>query len=175
MKKISKLLLLSLTLSLVLFTSCSNDDDDSTPITLNSNVTVKNTFQGGMTNGVETPIEAIFQAPEGSLAATANLSDAVEFPAYLLGLYDINIATNTITFKLVAKADDATYSGFFRTLEAGTTDRYYLAFDNAQNVKSYTSSDPAVKLRIDSNQLLVVEIGEGFNFNPGATFTITLK
>lgn len=175
MKKMSKLLLMTLTLSLVLFTSCTSDDNDATPISLASNVTVKNTFQGGMTNGVETPIEAIFQAPVGSLAATASLSDTVEFPAYLLGLYDINIEKSSITFKLVAKAGDATYGNFFRTLEAGTTDRYYLSFDNAQNVKSFTSSDPSVKLRIDSDKILVVEIGEGFNFNPGATFTITLK
>lgn len=175
MKKISKLLLLSLTFSLVLFTSCSNDDDDTSPITLGSNVTVKNTFQGDMTNGVETPIETVFQAPVGSLAASASLSDTVEFPAYLLGLYDINIEKSSITFKLVAKAGDTTYGNFFRTLEAGTTDRYYLTFDNAQNVKSFTSSDPAVKLRIDSDKILVVEIGEGFNFNPGVTFTITLK
>lgn len=175
MKKTSKLLLATITFGLLSLTSCSSDDNKTTPITLGTNVKVTNTFQGAMTNNVETAIETVFNAPKGSLEATAKLSESVEFPAYLLGLYDIDINQSTINFKLVAKAGDATYGNFFRVLEAGSTDRYYFTFDSAQNVKSVTSSDPAVKLRMDSSTVLVVEIGEGFNFNPGANFTITLK
>lgn len=85
------------------------------------------------------------------------------------------IALYSISFELAAAADDPTYSDFFRTIEAGTTDRYYLTFDEAQNVSEYTSDNSSVKLRIDSEKVLVVEIGEGFNFNPGTAFTITLK
>jgi hypothetical protein len=90
-------------------------------------------------------------------------------------LYDIDIDENSISFELVAAADDPTYSAFFRTLEANTTDRYYLTFEDAQNVESFTSDNTSVNLRIDSDRILVVEIGEGFSFNPRSKFTISLN
>ncbi len=163
-----------LILSIVFVTSCSDDDDY--PIIEGSNVTVSNTFQSSsITAGVETTIEELFQMDAGSLAASASIAEAVEFPAYLLGLYDIDIDDSSISFDLVAPADDPTYGSLFRTLEAGTVDRYYLTFDEAQNVSGFTSSTSAVNLRIDSDRVLVVEIGEGFSFNPGSSFTITLE
>jgi len=163
-----------LTFSFLLFSSCS--DDDPTPIVLGSAVTVTNTFQGtAQTGGVETTIEDLFMQPAGSLAATATIAETVEFPDYLLGLYDIDIDETTISFTLAAAADDETYKDFFRTLEAGTTDRYYLTFTEAQNVNGFTSSNSSVSLRIDSDKVIVVEIGEGFDFNPGTSFTLTLN
>lgn len=175
MQSLSKLLLLISIFSVGFLTSC-NDDDDKTPINAGASVTVTNTLQAdATTNGVETTIEDLFMMAEGALAATATISEAVEFPGYLLGLYDINIDENTISFELVAPIDDPTYSSFYRTLEAGTTDRYYLTFTEAQNVKSFSSSNSSVSLRLDSDKVLVVEIGEGFSFNPGSAFTITLN
>ncbi len=157
--------------------SCSNDDDNTTtPITLDSAVTVTNTFQStAFTQGAELAIEDLFQQPEGALAATANVSTAVEFPAYLLNLYDIDIDENSISFEVVAQADDPTYGDLFRILEADTFDRYYFTFENAQDVSGFTSSNSSVNLRIDSDKVLVVEIGEGYDFKPGQNFKITLK
>lgn len=172
-------LLLGLILSIFTFTSCGDDDEviAETPfITLGSSVTITNTLQAdAITGGTETTIENLFGQPAGALAAMATISDAVEFPAYLLGLYDIDINESSIRFELVAPADDPTYMNFFRTLEAGTTDRYYLTFNQAQNVSGFTSDNSSVNLRIDAENILVVEIGEGFNFMPGETFTITLN
>jgi len=89
--------------------------------------------------------------------------------------FKIDISEDAISFKLVAAANDPTYSSYYRTLEAGTHDRYYLSFDNAQNVTGFSSSSSSsVNLRMDSDKILVVEIGEGFNFNPGSMFTIQL-
>ncbi len=175
LKSISCYLILSLALSS--FTSCDSDDDNTTPpITPGVSVTVANTFQSTtITSGVETAIEDLFMQPAGSLEATATIENAVEFPAYLLGLYDIDIDQNTISFELVAQTGDATYGDLFRTLETGTFDRYYFTFDEPQNVSGFTSDNDSVTLRIDSNSVLVVEIGAGFNFNPGASFTITLN
>ncbi len=172
--------LLSLLLPLVTFTSCGGDDDiveEITPvITVGSTVTVTNTLQSdGITAGVETSIENLFGQPANALAATSAISDAVEFPQYLLGLYDIDISENAIAFELVAQADDPNYSNFFRVLEAGTTDRYYFTFDTPQKVSGFTSDNASVSLRIDADNILVVQIGEGFNFMPGETFTITLN
>ena len=172
--KFSKLTFLPLILfcGIVSFTACSDD----AAISSGAEVTVTNTFQAtAQTSDVETTIEDVFQMPAGSLAATAIVADAVEFPAYLLGLYDIDIDENSITFELVASVDDPTYKDFFRTLEANTIDRYYLTFDEAHNVSSSSSNDASVNLRVDSDTVLVVEIGEGFDFNPGTTFTITLN
>ena len=170
------LVLSGLLFSVIAFTACGDDDDMSVPVALGSSVTVTNTFQStAFTNGDELAIEALFQVPEGSLAATANVGTAVEFPAYLLGLYDIDIDEKSISFELVAQAGDPTYGDLFRTLEAGTVDRYYLTFGEDQKVNDFSSNDPNVNLRIDSDRVLVVEIGEGFDFNPGASFTITLN
>ncbi len=170
-------LFLGLVFSLVTFTSCDKDDDEViVPITLGSSVTVTNTFQSdAFTMGAEQAIEDLFQVPAGSLAATANVGAAVEFPAYLLNLYDIDIDENSIKFEVVAQSDDPTYMDLFRVLEAGTVDRYYLTFDAAQSVTEATSSNAAVNLRFDSNKVLVVEIGEGYDFKPGQNFTITLN
>ncbi|MEO1218546.1 MAG: hypothetical protein AAFY45_33760 [Bacteroidota bacterium] len=160
---------------ILLFTSCE-EDTPSIPIALGSSVTVTNTFESiAFTNGTEEAIEDLFQLPAGSLASRANVGEAVEFSAYLLGLYDIDITESSISFEVVAQVGDSTYGNLFRTLEAGTTDRYYLTFDKSQNVNGFSSNNSSVGLRIDSDNILVVEIGEGFDFNPGTTFEITLN
>lgn len=176
MKYLKLNFLLLAILTATVFTSCSDDDNTTTPITLGSNVTVTNTFQStAFTEDAELAIEDLFQMPTGALAATATINANVEFSAYLLNLYDIDINENSIRFEVVAQADDATYGSLFRILEADTYDRYYLTFDKAQNVNSFTSSNSSVKLRMDTNNILVVEIGEGYDFKPGQNFTITLK
>lgn len=170
-------LFIGLLFTLTAVTSCDDDDDIPTvPITLGSSVTVTNTFQSiAFTNGVEEAIEDLFQMPPGSLAATANVGSAVEFPAYLLNLYDIDINENSISFEVVAQDGDPTYGDLFRMLEGGTTDRYYLTFDTAQSVNGFTSSNSSVNLRVDSERTLVVEIGENYDFKPGQSFIITLN
>lgn len=168
-------LFLGLILSLVTITSCDKDENE-TPITFGSNVTVTNTFQAtAFTMDAELAIEDLFQVPAGSLAATANLSSAVEFSGYLLNLYDIDIDENSIRFEVVAQSDDPTYGDLFRVLEANTFDRYYFTFDNAQKVNGFASSNSSVNLRIDTDNILVVEIGEGYDFRTGQSFTITLN
>lgn len=158
------------------FSSCKKDS-----IIPGSNVTVTNTLeiaadtsQGG-TGGVETPVEALFGVPTGTFIISAEVGDGIEFKDYLGGLYDIDLSENAITFTLVAPANDPTYGGFFRTIEAGTFDRYYLKFDADQKIKTATSDNSSVTLNILADDEVVVEISEGFNFNPGTTFTITLE
>ena len=171
-----KFLCLGLLCSLLMLPSCRKEDRMKDPVILGSSITVTNTFQStAFTNGAELAIEDLFQVPTNSLAATANVGNAVEFSAYLLNLYDIDIDENSISFEVVAQSDDPTYKDLFRVLEADTYDRYYLAFDSAQSVDGFTSSNDAVNLRIDSNRILVVEIGEGYDFKPGQNFTITLN
>lgn len=158
--------------------ACSDDDNnDVPPISKGTSVTINNTFQStafGIPD--ETPIEVIFDVPAESLYATATVSAGLEFDNYLLNLYDVDIDESSINFVMSAEEGDPTYGENFRTIEAGTTDRYYLNFDSPHNVSSFSSDNPSVSLRIDSDTQLVVEISEGFNFRPGqAVFTITLQ
>lgn len=168
--------LLGLLFALMTFTSCDKDDDKRDAIKSGSSVTVTNTFTSdAFTGGDELAIEALFQVEAGSLAATATVGSGVEFSAYLLGLYDIDIQENSITFTVVAQDGDPTYGDLFRVLEANTTDRYYLTFTEDQNVSSSTSNNASVNLRRDSDRVLVVEVGEGFDFKPNASFKIDLN
>lgn len=170
----TSMLILVLAITAISFSSC-DDDDQVIPIVNASTVEIRNTFQGiNQTGGVEMKIEDLFGAPEGSLEATATVGAGIEFENYLVGLYDIDINENTIHFNMAAKTGDATYGELFRTIEAGSFDRYYLTFTDGHSVSSFTSNDAAVNLRIDSDKILVVEIGEGYVFQPGAEFTITL-
>jgi len=170
-------LFLGLLLSVVTISSCNDDDDTPIiPIAIGSGVTVTNTFQStSFTMGEEEAIEDLFMQPAGALAASSTVSTGVEFPAYLLNLYDIDISENSISFEVVAQAGDPTYGDLFRVLEPATFDRYYFTFDTAQSVSGFTSSNSSVTLRIDSDSVLVVEIGEGYDFKPGQNFTITLR
>jgi len=170
----SNILLLAVLVALFTFTSCSDDDDD--PITSGSSVTVTNTFQStAFTMDAELAIEDLFMQPAGSLAATATVGDGVEFSDYLLNLYDINIDENSIRFEVVAQADDPTYGDLFRILEPATFDRYYFTFAEAQNVSGFTSTNSSVDLRIDSDRVIVVEIGADYDFKPDQNFTINLN
>ena len=166
-----------ITIAFTIFSCDRNDDDNKrTPIQAGSSVTVTNTFQStAFTEGAELAIEDLFQQPAGALAATANIGEGVEFSAYLLNLYNIDIDRNSISFEVVAQAGDPTYGDLFRVLESDTFDRYYFTFEDAQDVSTFTSSNAAVNLRIDSDNILVVEIGEGYDFKPGQNFKISLK
>mgnify|MGYP006935328015 CR=1 FL=1 len=103
-------------------------------------------------------------------------ADLTENGAMLVnGLYSIDINENSIAYVLLPDANDPFWIQNYRVLEEGVYDRYYLTFENPHGVSSFTCSENAVNLRIDSDKILVVEIGEGFNFQPGAAFSIDLK
>ncbi len=160
-------------------TSCGEKDTE--PNLIGAEVTISNTLQTaadpsmGGTGGVETPIELIFGLPEAALFATTEVDENVEFQAYLDGLYDVDISENTISYELVADEDHPVYSAFFRTIEANTFDRYYLVFDQEHNIESGTTTNSSVSLSVISETEVMVQISEGFDFNPGTTFTINLN
>lgn len=168
-----------LLLTCLFVTSC--DKDDVAPSLLNAEVTVRNTLQTaadpsvGGTRGVETPIETVFGLPQGALILTTSVSNGKEFHGYLDGLYDIDLSDEEITYNLVAPAIHPVYSNFFRTIEANTFDRYYFSFDRNHNISSGASSNSSVLLNIISDTEIMVQIGEGFDFNPGSSFAITLN
>lgn len=177
--KVNSWALVCLLFTALLLTAC--DKEEESPSILNSEVTVSNTLQTaadpsmGGTGGVETPIETVFGLPAGALIITKTVSNGIEYPGYLDGLYDIDLSDEEITYDLVAPADPPVYANFFRTIEANTFDRYYFNFDRAHQIRSGTASNPAVSLTVISDTEIRVQIGEGFDFNPGSSFTINLN
>ena len=168
-----------------MLSSC-DDDDAIIPIAEGVNITVRNTLEE--TGTPESVYAALFGLSEDALDITAPLSNsALEFPNTLAvdlsagggpvvnGLYDIDFTENSIEFTLLPVDGDPFWDSNFRVLEAGTFDRYYFTLSSAHEISNFESSDSSVNLRIDSDQVIVVEIGEGFNFNPGAAFSITLE
>lgn len=152
------------------------------PIIVDSSVSVRNTLQtaadtaSGGTGGNDLPVEVIFGAPEGTYNLSATVSeDEAEFSGYLEGLYTIDMKRDEINFELVAGADHPIYSAFFRIIEPGTFDRYYFTFEEGHNIKDWSSDNSSVSLGIISDKEIKVEIGEGFDFNPGSGFTISLE
>lgn len=143
--------------------------------------------EDGLDETASVVIEGVHYGDDGlDVTATINYS-SVEFPEALKAdmtgnggilvnaLYSINITNNTFEYILLPDANDPFWITNYRVLEAGVYDRYYLTFKDPHGVTSFTATDPAVNVRIDSDRILVVEIGEGFDFNPGAAFTITLN
>lgn len=63
----------------------------------------------------------------------------------------------------------------FEVFPEGKFDRYYLTFSEAHGITSGTSSDDTVSLRIDSPTVAVLELSEGYDMNPGTTFSIELE
>ena len=176
MNGVFKSLALSSLLFIILFISCKDDREFTPQIELGSHVTITNTLQASLlTNGLETPLENLLGLKPDSLKVSSLISDDVEFTTYPLGLYDIDMEENRISFNLVATADHPIFKSWFRVFESGTTDRYYLNFDSPQNVSFFSSNHSSVNLKIVSKNTYVVEIGEGFQFMPGSSFTIHLQ
>lgn len=171
MKKLTKNLLLLAICGVFTFSACS--DDEATPIDpieTGVSVSIRNTFESAYFStypGFEIYAD---ESPYGDVV-NSTVGSGVEFEKYL-GLYTIDISNNTISYKLT---DDAPEGIMFRTIEAGTYDRYYITFDEPQAFKSISVNDEFVKVSIISNTELKVEIGEGYDFNAGHAFTISLE
>ena len=94
------------------------------------------------------------------------------------GLYEIDFTENSISYTVLPELSDPFWGGFveiFGVTPEGKTDRYYFTFSEEHNIKSFTTSATGVNLRIDSNKVIVVEVGEGFDVQPGVSFTVDLK
>ncbi|WP_298518624.1 hypothetical protein [uncultured Kordia sp.] len=184
-----KITFLAIISSLTLL-SCDSDDDNTTqlpPLSEGVNITLRNTLQDPGEN--ENTYPSLFGQADDAYDEFATLSnDTTEFATALAqngtpagdisGLYNINFTSNTIEYALIAAIDDPFWSNIadvFGVFPAGKFDRYYFTFSQPHNISGFSSSTNAVNLRIDSETVIVVEIGEGFDVSPGAAFSITLN
>lgn len=167
--------------------SSSDDDDDNGvdtgPLTEGVSITLRNTLEEG---GPEGSFPGLFGLADDAYDEVATLSFAAsEFPTALAqpgspagdisGLYDINLSQSSIGFTALPAADDPFWSNIFGVFPAGKFDRYYLTFSEPHNISGSTSSNSSVQLRVDSANVVVVEISEDYDLNPGIAFVIDLE
>lgn len=177
--------------------ACSNNDDDddammgsdpivdmaSGPLAEGIAITMRNTLQEG---GPEGSFPGLFGLADDAFDENGTMSfSESEFPTALAqpgtpvgdigGLYDIDLNAGSITYTMLPAADDPFWSTVFGVFPAGKFDRYYLTFSEPHGITSSTSSNDSVSLRIDSDTVVVVEIGEGYDMNPPMSFAISLE
>lgn len=163
-------------------TACGGQDGG--PVSEGVDITLRNTLQDP--GEQETSFPGLFGAPDDAFDefATTSASD-VEFPTALAqadtpmgdisGLYEIDVTESSIEFTLLPTADDPFWVNVFGVFPAEKFDRYYLTFAEPHGIEASSSNNSSVSLRIDSPTVVVVEIGEAYDMNPGTAFTIDLE
>lgn len=179
-----KIILLSL-MSLGIFTSCGDDEAESSPaLTEGTSITLRNTLQDP--GEAELSYPSLFGLDDNAFDEFATLSNSTtEFTGALAqddtpfgdisGLYEIDFTENSISFTLLPDNTDPFWPMQFGVFPDGKFDRYYFTLSNNHNISEANSNDENVSLRIDSDNVIVVELSSGYDFNPGKAFTISLK
>ncbi len=156
------------------------------PLTEGTDITLRNTLEEG---GTEVTYASLFGAADDAFDEFATLSNTeVEFataleqgsattglPFDINGLYEIDFTETGVEFTLLPDETDPFWVNNFEVFPAGKFDRYYFTFSEPHNITSAASNDTSVSLRIDSETTIVVEISEGYNFNPGISFFISFN
>ena len=181
-------MLIPVALGALMLSACSSSDDDNEitvtgPLSEGVEITLRNTLQEG---GPEGSFPALFGQPDDAYDETGTLSFTTsEFPTALAqpgspagdisGLYNIDLHADSISYTLLPTADDPFWTNVFGVFPAGKFDRYYLTFSEPHNITSGSSSNSSVSLRVDSDTVVVVEITEGYDMNPGMSFSIDIE
>jgi hypothetical protein len=164
-----------------LISSCGDDD---APLAEGTNITLRNTLQDPGESEQSYP--SLFGLSDDAFDEFATLSNsATEFTGALgqtgtpfgdiSGLYRIEFDENSIEFTLLPDNSDPFWPMQFGTFPSGKFDRYYFTLSTAHNITGATSNNENVRLRIDSDNVIVVELSEGYDFNPGISFVIDLE
>lgn len=166
----------------------ATDNNDAAIIEEGTQVTLRNTLQDPGQS--EVAYAQLFGQDEAAFDETGTVSYATsEFETALAqqgvtfmgmtidvsGLYDIDMDEDSISFTLLPSAQDPFWSNVFGVFPEGKLDRYYLTFSQPHNIKGFTSDNESINLRIDSDTVVVVEVGAGYDMAPGAAFTIELQ
>ncbi|SED06709.1 hypothetical protein SAMN04489761_4163 [Tenacibaculum sp. MAR_2009_124] len=153
------------------------------PLNEGVDITMRNTLQDPGEPEVSYP--SLFGQPDDAYDEFATLSNSTsEFSTALAqngtpagdisGLYNINLTQNSISYTVLPEATDPFWSNVFGLFPAGKTDRYYFTFSQPHNVTGFSSNEEWINVRIDSDTVLVVELSEGYDLQPGVSFDISL-
>ncbi len=163
-----------------LFLACRTEDKK---LAEGIDISLRNTLQDP--GEMEQSYPSLFGLADDAFDETSNLSFAsIEFATALAqegtpfgdisGLYAIDFNQESITFTLIPDENTPFWPMQFGIFPEGKFDRYYFTLSEPHNIKESSSSDENVRLRIDDDQVIVVELSGGYDFNPGASFTIDL-
>ncbi len=163
--------------------SCT-EEEDTTPLSEGVNITLRNTLQDP--NEPEVTYPSLFGQADDAYDEFATLSNSsAEFPTALAqdgtpfgnlnGLYNIDLTEQSINFSVLPTEADPFWSNVFGLFPSGKTDRYYFTFSEAHNITGFTSNNDALNVRIDGEKVIVVELSEGYDLQPGVSFFIDLK
>ena len=181
--KLNKILFLAL-LGFFTLSSCGEDDDIIQPLTEGVDITLRNTLQDPGEEEVTYP--SLFGQADDAYDEFATLSNSTEeFPTALAqngtpagdlnGLYNIDLTENSIEFAVLPDNTDPFWMNVFGLFPAGKTDRYYFTFSEPHNVTGFSSNHSWLNLRIDSETVIVVELSEGYDLQPGVSFSVNLE
>lgn len=149
-----------------------------------TDIVLRNTLQDP--GEAEATYASLFGQADDAFDEFATLSNtASEFPTALgqtgtpagdiNGLYEIDLTENSIDFAVIAAADDPFWSNVFGLFPEGKFDRYYLTFSEPHNITGFSSDNPNLNLRIDSDTVVVVELTAGYDLQPGVSFSVDLN
>ena len=154
------------------------------PLSEGIDITLRNTLQDP--GEAEVTYPSLFGQADDAYDEFATLSNAtIEFPTALAqtgtpagdisGLYNIDLTENSIKFSVLPDNTDPFWTNVFGLFPAGKTDRYYFTFSQAHNITGFSSSESWINVRIDSDTVIVVELSEGYDLQPGVEFNVTLN
>ncbi len=154
------------------------------PLNEGVNITLRNTLQDP--NEAEVTYASLFGQADDAYDEFATLSNSTsEFATALAqagtpagdisGLYNIDFTENSINFTVLPDNTDPFWANVFGLFPAGKVDRYYFTFSEPHNISSFSSDNSSLNVRIDSDTVIVVELTEGYNLQPGVTFNVTLN
>ncbi len=166
------------------FSSCKKDDDNTPPLSEGTDITLRNTLQDP--GEAEVTYASLFGQADDAYNEFATLSNSTsEFPTALAqtgtpagdisGLYDIDFTENSIDFAVLPDDTNPFWSNVFGLFPAGKVDRYYFTFSQPHNVTGFSSDNGSLNVRIDSDTVLVVELTEGYDLQPGVSFSVDLN
>lgn len=148
-------------------------------------ITLRNTLQNP--GEEEVTYASLFGQMDDAFDESGTLSNsAVEFPTALAqgpasgapfeisGLYAINFTESTIEFSVLPDAADMFWGDVFGLFPAEKVDRYYFTFSAPHNITGFNSSNSNLNVRIDSDTIVVVELSEGYDLQPGVSFSVNL-
>jgi len=181
--KLNKILFLGLVATFTM-SSCGDDVDVIQPLTEGVNITLRNTLQDP--NEAEVTYASLFgQADDAYDESTTLSNSSAEFATALAqtgtpagdinGLYNIDLTENSIDFRVLPDNDDPFWSNVFGLFPAGKVDRYYFTFSEPHNISGFNSDNSSLNLRIDSNSVIVIELTEGYDLQPGIAFRVSLN
>ena len=154
------------------------------PLKEGLDITLRNTLQDP--GEAEVSYASLFGQADDAYDEFATLSNTTsEFSTALAqagtpagdisGLYGINFTENSIVFTVLPDNTDPFWSNVFGLFPAGKVDRYYFTFSAPHNISGFSSDNSSLNVRIDSDTVIVVELTEGYDLQPGVVFSVTLK